>query len=179
MDSVDKKDTSDQFLRLLLPNQKQIGGYILAYVPNHADAEDILQETLSILWKKFDQYKPGTDFLAYALTIAKYEIKNYYRMCSKSGKTFLGDHLQQIIDHESPSIVQNFNTRIEALKECIKKLTGDDFRLIQCRYEQEMSLTKLGQQFGISSPAAFKRLSNIHSRLIRCIRLKLTTENLT
>lgn len=175
---TDNRDSSDKFLSLLLPNQKRILGYILTYVPNYADADDILQNTLSILWKKFDRYEPETDFLAYVLTIAKYEIMNYYRACGKSGKVHLGERLQQIIERESPSVSRHFNNRVEALKECIKKLTEGDVQLVQLRYEQEMSFSKIGQRLGISPPAALKKLSNIHSHLIRCIRLRLASENL-
>ncbi len=74
---IDQNRNTDNFLSLLLPNQKQILAYIMTYVPNRSDADDILQNTLSILWKKFDRYEPGSDFLAYAVTIAKYEILSY------------------------------------------------------------------------------------------------------
>jgi RNA polymerase sigma-70 factor (ECF subfamily) len=173
----DKGDNADKFLSLLLPNQKRILGYILTYVPNYTDADDILQNTLSILWKKFDQYEPGTDFLAYAVTIARYEIMNYYRMCSKAGKPYLGEDVQQVLERESPSVNQNFTTRVEALKECVKKLSDGEAHLVKLRYEEEMSFSKIGQRLGISPPAALKKLSQIHSRLIRCIRLRLAFES--
>jgi RNA polymerase sigma-70 factor (ECF subfamily) len=175
---TNQTDNNDKFLSLLLPNQKRILGYILTYVPNYTDADDILQNTLSILWKKFDQYEPGTDFLAYAVTIAKYEIMNYYRVCRKSGKLYLGDPVQQVLERESPSIDPHFNTRVEALKECIKKLSADETHLVQLRYEEEMPLSRIGQRLGISPPAALKKLSHIHSRLIRCIRLRLAFEGI-
>jgi len=178
-ENVDKntQDNSDKFLSLLLPSQKRILGYILAYVPNYADADDILQNTLSILWKKFDQYEPETDFLAYAFTVARYEIMNYFRKSNKAGKLHLGENLQQIIEAESTSTQQHFNHRVEALKECFTKLTAGEMHLVQMRYEQEMSFSKIGQRLGVSPPAALKKLSIIHSRLIRCIRLRLASES--
>ena len=171
------QDNSDKFLSLLLPSQKRILGYILAYVPNYADADDILQNTLSILWKKFDQYEPETDFLAYAFTVARYEIMNYFRKSNKAGKLHLGENLQHIIEAESASTHQLFNHRVEALKECFTKLTAGEMHLVQMRYEQEMSFSKIGQRLGVSPPAALKKLSIIHSRLIRCIRLRLASES--
>lgn len=173
---ITKRDNSDKFLSLLLPSQKRILGYILTYVPNYADADDILQNTLSILWKKFDQYEPQTEFLAYALTIARYEIMNYFRKTSKAGKFHLSENLQQIIEAESASTHQQFNHRVEALKECFTKLNPGEMHLVQMRYEQEMSFSKIGQRLGISPPAALKKLAGIHGRLIRCIRLRLASE---
>lgn len=172
----EKKENSDHFLSLLLPNQKGILGYILSYVPNFADADDIFQNTLSILWKKFDQYKPETDFVAWSLTTARFEIMNYYRKSKKEGKLHFDETLQTKIDEESATASRQFNHRMETLRECIKKLTPDDLQLVKMRYEQEMPFTKIGQRLGISSPAALKKVSGIHGRLIRCIRLKMAME---
>jgi RNA polymerase sigma-70 factor (ECF subfamily) len=176
---IDQNRNTDNFLSLLLPNQKQILAYIMTYVPNRSDADDILQNTLSILWKKFDRYEPGSDFLAYAVTIAKYEILSYYRACKKSGKLFLGDDVQKVIERDMPSTDRHFNTCAELLRECLKKLTGSETHLLIMRYQQDMSFSKIGQRLGISSPAALKKLAFIHSRLIRCIRLRLELESAT
>lgn len=171
-------NNNDKFLSLLLPNQKQILGYIMTYVPNRADADDVLQNTLSVLWKKFDRYEPGTDFLAYAVTVARYEVMNYYRSCRKSGKLFLGDEVQQVLEQEMPSVSQGFNGRVEMLKECLAKLTDRETHFVQLRYEQDLPLSKIGQRMGISPPAALKQLTLIHSRLIRCIRLRTACEGI-
>ncbi len=173
---TDRKENSDKFLSLLLPNQKCILGYILTYVPNFADADDILQNTLSILWKKFDQYKPETDFVAWSLTTARFEIMNYFRKSKKEGKLHFDETLQMKIDEESASASRQFNHRMDTLRECIKKLTPGDLQLVKMRYEQEMPFTKIGQRLGISSPAALKKVSGIHGRLIRCIRLRMAME---
>lgn len=37
-------------------------------------ADDILQETMSVLWNKFDQYVIGTDFLSWALKVAHFQV---------------------------------------------------------------------------------------------------------
>jgi len=173
---VEKPENSDRFLSLLMPNQKRILGYILTYVPNYADADDILQNTLSILWRKFDQFDPDTDFVAYASKIAKYEIMNYYRKNKRNPKLQFDENLQKIIESESESANQLFNQRKEALRECFKEFTPKDKELIKIRYEQGLSFSKIGQRLCISTPAALKRISNIHSRLIRCIRLRLAFE---
>ncbi len=173
---IDKQENSDKFLSLLMPNQKRILGYILTYVPNYADADDILQNTLSILWKKFDQYSPDTNFVAYANKIAKYEIMNYFRKTNNSKKLHFDESLHEIIESESVSTSRLFGQRIDALKECFKHFTTEDKQLIKMRYEQDLSFSKIGGRLRISSPAALKKISNIHSRLIRCIRLRLAFE---
>lgn len=172
----EKQENSDKFISLLIPNQKRILGYILTHVPNYADADDILQNTLSILWKKFDRFDPETDFVAYANAIAKYEIMNYFRKSKKNQKLHFDETLHKIIEEESESTSHLFNQRRDAMKECFKEFTAKDKQLIKMRYEQDLSFSKIGKRLCISSPAALKKISNIHSRLIRCIRLRLAFE---
>jgi RNA polymerase sigma-70 factor (ECF subfamily) len=168
---INKPINSDQFVRLLTPNQKRILAFILSYVPRYSDAEDILQNTLSILWRKYQDYKPGTDFLAWSLTVARYEIMRYLRDCKTKGKLHFDERLYQIIETESSGCLDAFDDRLDALRKCVKKLPTDDTRLLKMRYEQELTFVKIGQRLGLSSVAAFKMIGKIHDRLVRCIRL--------
>ena len=55
---------------LLARHQRQLARYIHTLVPHVQDAEDIFQETCEVICEKFDQFSPGTDFLAWACEIA-------------------------------------------------------------------------------------------------------------
>jgi RNA polymerase sigma factor (sigma-70 family) len=57
-----------------MANQKRIYTFILALVPNHQDADDLFQETVLLMWSKFDSFTPGTSFVAWGCTIARYQI---------------------------------------------------------------------------------------------------------
>lgn len=167
-------DMSDKFINYLIPNQKRIMAYILSNVSNYAAAEDILQNTVSILWKKFDQYQPGADFVSWAIGVARNEIMSYYRKCKKEERLFFNETLRRIIDRESASENKHLDEGLDALRMCVKKLTDDQRNLIKMRYEQEMSFSKIGDYLGISSPAVFKKVSMIHSCLIHCVRVTLS-----
>ncbi|NLK41754.1 MAG: RNA polymerase subunit sigma-70, partial [Planctomycetes bacterium] len=53
---------SCEFVQLFLMSQRRIYGYVMTLVPNVSDADDIVQETASVMWTKFGEYEPGTDF---------------------------------------------------------------------------------------------------------------------
>ncbi|WP_414660671.1 sigma-70 family RNA polymerase sigma factor [Horticoccus sp. 23ND18S-11] len=69
----------EAFTRLLLQHQKRIAGLIFSLVPRGADADDAMQETCAVLWRKFGEFEPGTDFRAWALRIARFQMLNHYR----------------------------------------------------------------------------------------------------
>ena len=50
----------EEFVRLLMAHERQIFTYILTLLPHVADAEDVLQETSIVLWRKFPEYQAGT-----------------------------------------------------------------------------------------------------------------------
>ena len=58
----EKRNKDTQFLDLLMRNQKRIYNFILLLVPNYSDADDLMQETVSVMWSKFDSYEPGYSF---------------------------------------------------------------------------------------------------------------------
>ena len=62
-----------------MSNQKRIYAFILGMVPNYQDAEDLFQETILVMWSKFDQFQRGTSFASWGATVAKYQILNARR----------------------------------------------------------------------------------------------------
>ena len=68
-----------QFMSLLVPNQKKIYAFIRYLVPNRTHADDILQDTLTEMWNKFDDYQDGTNFISWGLAIAKYKVLTFVR----------------------------------------------------------------------------------------------------
>ena len=65
-----ESESRKQLVALLTQHQRRIFAYIYTLVPNRTDAEDILQETSLIICEKFHDFKPGTDFVAWACQIA-------------------------------------------------------------------------------------------------------------
>ena len=49
----------EEFMRLFGAHRRRLYQFILSLVPNVQDAEDVLQETNIILWRKFGGYQPG------------------------------------------------------------------------------------------------------------------------
>ena len=61
----DKSNISpnEQFVSLLMTYQKRIYGFILTLVPNRSYAEEIMQETVMVMCRKFNDFEKGSNFL--------------------------------------------------------------------------------------------------------------------
>ncbi|MEM9944218.1 MAG: sigma factor-like helix-turn-helix DNA-binding protein, partial [Planctomycetota bacterium] len=57
----------------------------------------------------------------------------------------------------------------EALRNCLKHLNQEDKRLVELRYQTEMSIMELSETTGQSANSFYKRLQRIRKELMECI----------
>lgn len=171
--------TADRFFNLIMANQRQIYGYILKLVPVWNDADDIFQETTKIMWKKFDKFVAGTDFVAWGVNIAHYNILNFRKKQSQRGnRVVFNSDLMKTIEVKAKNADSKTDVRISALQKCIKKLSSHDRWLILLRYEQGMTTKKLADRIGINIYNLYKIIPNIQGALLKCIRRTLAAEEI-
>ena len=70
----DRNARTEQFVRELSANTRRIYAHVLSLLPNWADADEVFQKTCILLWQKFDEYEPGTNFRAWAFRVAYYKV---------------------------------------------------------------------------------------------------------
>ncbi|MCK4998306.1 MAG: sigma-70 family RNA polymerase sigma factor [Anaerohalosphaera sp.] len=166
---------SKKFMSLLVPNQRRIHAYILYLVPNSSDADDILQETLAEMWNKFESFEEGSNFIAWSLTVAKYKILSF-RQKNKKTKVLFSDHLNDLLEKESADALSYVQQELEALKQCMAKLSGKQKSYILMRYEQGLTFREIASQVGISMQAVYKSVCRIHVSLAKCVQFSLRLE---
>lgn len=162
---------TDLFVSLILSSQKDIYVYILSLVMSPSDADDILQDTLSLMWRKFDEFEPGTNFLAWGKQIAYYRVMNYFRD-NKSSKLCYDPEVIKIIESKTNQ-EGHLSGHKDALKECLKKLSEKYLTILKMRYIQDMSFKQMAVKYGISKQSLHRTVSRIHAILLKCIKHSL------
>jgi len=160
-----------------MANQKRIYAFILGTVPNHGDADDLFQETILVMWSKFDGFTRGTSFTAWGITVAKYQILSARKRYSRRSLQFSQAALD-LLQEESDPFVRQIDSRIQALRGCVRKLSRQDHELIQMRYEDEIAIKAIAERLGRSVQGVYKRIAHIHDALLRCIRRAISREGL-
>ena len=167
---------NDNFLKLLIPNQKRIFSYIVRLIPNYADAEDVMQEVAELLWKKYSEYKPGTDFLAWALAVARYKVYEYYKE-NKRNQQRLSNETVRILEKEAQQQYDKEDHRIDAIKNCLIKLSLDDYKIVKLRYELNEKVANIAARYGCSVQSIYNNLTRIHDALMLCVKRQLRQED--
>lgn len=172
-----KTAESKLFLSLLLPVQKRLYAYILYHVPNKNDSEDILQETIATMLSKFDTYQEGTNFLWWAITIAKYKILSL-RQANKRIRLIFDQEDMDRIQDEAMNKSGVLDEEAKLLKTCLKKLSDKQSKFINFRYGCGMTYRQIAKQFNISMQSTYRSIARIQAALLKCIKMALQSEGL-
>jgi len=168
----------DDYLRQFVSAETKLRAYVRTLVLNRQDAEDILQEVAIVMWRKYSQFTPGTNFIAWACRVAYHEVLHNRRRHDRSRLEFNDDLLRQIAD-EAEATVAEQDVREYALKGCMEKLPGTDLSLLRERYWKGVSGKALAQLLGRSESFVSRALGRIYIRLLDCIHKTLQMQENT
>lgn len=157
------------FVGLLEQSRSRLFGYIYALVLNLDDTEDLYQQVVSVLWQKFDDFKEGTEFTNWAILVAKLTVKNFIRRRRRSKVLFDEEIVERIIDEQLVLEVKPSTARSDALANCLKRLPGDDRRLVDLCYGGDRKIRDIADSEGRSADAIYVSLHRIRKALFNCI----------
>ena len=164
---------------LLVQNQSYIRSYIACMVPNRNDCDDVLQETLSEMWHKFDEYEEGTNFRAWGVAIARFKILSHQRKYKASKLHFNSNTLKLLEEETDSNSEKNFmQDQKSILRQCLEKLSNKEKKYLSFRYKEQLTFQGIADHFGISMQGAYKAISLIHARLLKCMQFVMKEKGL-
>ena len=172
MDAGATARPTEAFLKEFASHHDRLFAYLFSLLPHRPDAEDVFQRTSLILWQKFDQWDPASDFLAWACGVAFYEVRNFIRVASRDRLRF-DDGLLDTLATERATSLRRRDERLAALQECLKKLDRAERELLQKAYGDEESIRELARRDGQAAQTLYNRLNLIRKRLLQCSDLRL------
>ena len=175
MDQELNSSDRESFITLYAHYQLDIYRYVLSLLKNSADAQDVVQETAVVLWKKFNSYEPETSFKAWACRIALYETMNYRRKKANRQRILSEKVMQELTEVyiENDSILEE---RRDHLKGCLEKLPDEDSKLVEERYSSDITIGEVAANVGVTANTLYKRLHRIRTQLYECINRTMAGE---
>jgi RNA polymerase sigma-70 factor (ECF subfamily) len=167
-------ETQD-FVRLWTQHARRIYAFLLTLVVRPADADDLLQETSMVLWEKFNQFTPGSDFYAWACKIAHFCVCNHRRRQAAAAR-IVDDDVLSLLEAELAASGDEIDAELQALAECFEKLRPRDQDLITRRYRAGASMRTVASEVGRTVEALYKAIQRIHESLFECVRRRVGEE---
>lgn len=166
----------EEFLQLLQAHQNQILSFIFCQVHHAADAEDLFQQTAIVLWEKFEQFEPGTNFLAWAKAIAGNKTLAFLRDRRRSQARFSETLIDQFAERPMWSTETN-DQKLAALANCKQKLGANDQHLLrECYGTTATKIQSVADKLGRTADSIYVSLSRIRRVLAECIQRTLERE---
>jgi RNA polymerase sigma-70 factor (ECF subfamily) len=163
------------FEDLLVAHQPRLLSYIKSLVPNHHEAEDLLQRTNLILWRKRVSFKTGSNFLAWSFAIARLEACNQLRQLRRDQRVF-ADREEDAPATEWPRPMEEEIVDPEALlalRDCLERLPSRDLELVLMRYGTDKTLGDYARELNRRPGTLKARLFKIREHLRKCIEDEL------
>jgi RNA polymerase sigma-70 factor, ECF subfamily len=171
-----RSDFAAEFVDQLNQSRSRLFGFIHALVLNFADAEDLYQQVVTLLWQKFNQYELGTDFTAWAIRVADYTVKNFVRRRSRSKVLFNEEIVECLIEERGSVGSPTVTSRSVALEHCLGQLRDTDRRLIEMCYGENEKIVEVAKREGKTSDAIYVAVHRIRRALYNCIQKTIRRE---
>jgi RNA polymerase sigma-70 factor, ECF subfamily len=169
---MDQQDRQNLFTELITRHQGQIYACIYAIVRNWEDADDLFQSVCLVLWHRFDSFRPGSNFLAWARQIAKNKVGDFVRR--ERSPVHVGQRLVDVLMEGTAKPYDDGVTAYTvALRRCREGLAAADEELLHLRYVEGLSTVDIAQRTQRLQPSVSRSLNRIRRRLLECIRLEM------
>lgn len=162
------------FVQLLTTHQSAIHAFVMGLMRGVADADDVMQDTNVVLWEKRDQFQIGTNFKAWAFTVARLQVMAWQKRQKHRRVLAFDDDLLDVFATEMPAAFSDFEDRRKVLRTCMGQLPDEQRRLLTARYADSRTTIKAcAAALGRSAGALRISLFRLRQSLKQCIRLNL------
>jgi RNA polymerase sigma-70 factor (ECF subfamily) len=170
-------ERQEEFVRLLNEVHGLLLRYVMTLLGNRHDAEDVLQRASVVMWRRFGSFEPGTDFIAWATTVAFYEVRNFQRVTGRCRLEF-DDELMETLAAERVQHVRQWCARTEALELCVEKLDTASRALVEAIYTDGTQAIEVARQQGCAPKTIYNKLNFIRRALAECVQRRLAEATL-
>lgn len=172
--------------RIMQRWQRAVRAFVLRYLPNEADADDLVQETFVRVYKHRTRYEPKSLFSTWLFTIAVNLCRNHAEKMGRratesldapprgSGEGAAGQAREHRSEHPGPADDALARERAEAVRAAVQELP-EDLRVAVILFEYEdLSHAEIAEIAGTTPKAIETRLyrarATLRDRLARWLK---------
>jgi len=167
----------EEVQRLFLRHGSVLRGFILGLLPDRNLSEDVFQELFLTLTRKADDFQPGTNFLAWARSVARLKVLEACRT-HRGGPMLLDPEAMHAISEAADLEPDDWDERRAALMRCLERLAPKAREIVELRYSvEQLSPPTIAERLAWSVNAVHVALSRARKFLQECTRRRLSLED--
>lgn len=162
-----------EFVNLLVGHQSMIRAFVISQMPGMPEVDDVIQQTNEVLWTKRESFTLGTNFKAWALTTARFQIMAHHQRVKSLKRATLDEDVMMMMADEIEELeIDDMNRQLEDLQECLSQLQVQDQELVLHRYWKNSGLIEYASTTRRSIGALKVALYRVRDRLRDCMERK-------
>ena len=154
--------------------------YARSLLGNYAAAEDVVQEAMLVVVKKFDQFQEGTSMLAWCRAIVRLEVLRMRQQWQRE-RTLA----ERLLDDAIDAAFDEFQTArrrddAESWRRRLWNVAWSGCRsergrqgVLRARFVDELSYQQIGERVGMTLEAVRKALFRLKKQVRSCVETKL------
>lgn len=172
------KPTAHEFFEILArEHARMIYAFLRASGHSQDVADDLLQESLLVAWRKIDTFDRQRPFGPWLRGIAaKLSLARFRQSARSKETTFESDvieHLQSRFDQIDAAHGFEFQEKLEILRQCLEALSDTEKQIVHGKYRDNSPLNEIAAALSINVETAKKRIQRARAKLRRCVAGKL------
>lgn len=172
---MNEQDRHNLFSQLMTRYQSELYGYIYAVVRNWEDADDLFQSVCLVLWSKFELFRPGSNFFAWARQTAKITVSNFLKL--KQTPNYVSE---EVLDTLTEIVIEPSSEEMEpylaVLRRCREKLTATDEELLDLRYVEDLGSRQIADRVQRPQQSVCQSLKRVRRWLLNCVETELVRQ---
>ena len=164
-------ELSDEFVLELTQVQQRLYSYIYRRLANRDQAQEVLQQVNLVLCHKADKYTLGTNFNAWAATVARYQILSYRKSQNRDRLVFTDKVVATIDEREDESEMRE--GVLSHLRYCLEAMSSDNQVFIKLRYEGGLSMEQIATEVGKRIGTVRVKFHRLRRSLRDCVQNRL------
>jgi RNA polymerase sigma-70 factor (ECF subfamily) len=167
----------EEVQRLFLRHAGLIRGFILGLLPDHNRAEDVFQEVFLTATRKAEEFRQGSNFLAWARSIARLKVLEQLRSC-REGLRLLDPEAIEALITVADVADDTWTERREALARCVEQLAPRARQILELRYGEDfLPPPAIAARVSWTVNAVHVALSRARRFLQECTKRRLSPED--
>jgi len=167
------------FARLFGQHDRWLFAYLVSLLGNSAHAEEVFQDVCVVLWREYETYQLGTNFVKWVSVIAHNQVHRFRRQQRRTGPQ-LSDEAVDLLANDAVERASFLDARRDALRSCLEKLSASDRQLVRhCYSDSRVNFKGAAEVLGRPANTVYKALQRIRRLLYECIERAVTVEGRT
>ena len=170
-------ELSEEFILELTQVQQRLFGFLFKRLADREQAREVLQLTNLVLCRKVENYQPGTNFKAWAMTVANYEVMAYRKTQVRERLVFT-DEVDAMIGSDVDGRSSAQSARGAQLSHCLQGMSSKNRELLDWRYQGEHTMEKIAEDIGSTIGAVKVKLHRLRRQLLGCIQNRMQEDGI-